>query len=80
MIGDHVYVFFTFFVPDRVEKEEDKKSQFSPALELFLFMVDISHMRLHEHTWSTVQLNKNYKMKHEVEKAAKQSHYECVQR
>ena len=45
MIADHVYVFFTFFGPDLVEKEEDKKGQFSPALEPFLFTVDTSHMR-----------------------------------
>ena len=29
-----------------MEKEEDKKGQFSLALEPFLFMVDISHMRM----------------------------------
>ena len=29
MIGDHVYVFFMFFGPYLVEKEEDKKSIFA---------------------------------------------------
>ena len=45
MIADHVYIFFTFFGPDLVEKEKDKKVNFWPALQPFLFTVDISHMR-----------------------------------
>ena len=44
MIADHVYAFFMFFAPYLVEKEEDKKGQFSPALQPFLFTVDITHM------------------------------------
>ena len=50
MIADHVYDFFTFFRPDLVEKEDDKKGQFSFALEPFLFTVDISHMRILDHS------------------------------
>ena len=46
MIGDHVYVFFTFFALDLVEKYKNKKYQFLPALQPFLFTVDIPHMRL----------------------------------
>ena len=49
MIADHVYVFFMFFGPYLVEKEEDKKGQFSPALQPLLVTVDIAHMR---RSWS----------------------------
>ena len=38
-------MFMSFFGPDLVEKEEEKKGQFSPTLEPLLLMVDISHMR-----------------------------------
>ena len=37
MIGDHVYVFFTFFGPDPVEKEEDKKVNFRPRFSHFVY-------------------------------------------
>ena len=35
MIADHVYVFFTFFGPDLVEKEEDKKVNYRLRLSNF---------------------------------------------
>ena len=45
MIGDHVYVFFTFFGPDLEEKEEDKRRSIFARASAILFTVDITHMR-----------------------------------
>ena len=45
MIGAHVYVFFTFFGPNLVEKEEDKKRSIFAHASAILFTVDITHMR-----------------------------------
>ena len=47
MIGDHVYVFFTFFGPDLEVKEEDKRRSIFARASAILFTVDITHMRLH---------------------------------
>ena len=46
MIGDHVYVFFTFFGPDLGEKEEDKRRSIFARASAILFTVDITHMRM----------------------------------
>ena len=41
MIGDHVYVFITFFGPDL----EDKKRSIFARASAILLTVDITHMR-----------------------------------
>ena len=45
MIADHVHVFFTFFGPDLVEKEEDKKSIFAHARAIFVYGGHIPHAK-----------------------------------
>ena len=40
-----------FFRPNLVEKEEDKKGQFSSALQPFLFTVDVTNMRCLKSTY-----------------------------
>ena len=46
MIADHVYVFFTFFGPDLVEKLEDKRRSIFARASAILLTVDITHMRI----------------------------------